>query len=70
MMIRNVNPSRARDVIGVVMLVMTAMLLWAQTNDRVMGAGVDEQVEAGMVVGAGAPGPHAPIEPGVDCTTA
>lgn len=58
-MIRYVKPSRARDVVGVVMLVLTAFLLWSETNDRVMGAGEEEPVDVVVTMGAAPSGTHA-----------
>ena len=57
-MIRYAKPNRVRDMIGLVMLALTAMLLWAETSDRVAGVGADEQVDVVVVVGAGGSAPH------------
>jgi hypothetical protein len=51
-MIRYVKPSRARDVVGVVMLALTAFLLWSETSDRVTGAGEEEPVDVVVTMGA------------------
>ena len=60
-MIRYAKPSRARDVIGIVMLVLTALLLWARAGDRVTGAGADGWVDIVTVVDVPAPSPRASI---------
>jgi hypothetical protein len=61
-MIRYVKPSRARDVIGIVMLVLTALLLWARAGGRVTGAGADGWVDVVTVVDVPAPSPLAVID--------
>jgi len=59
-MIRYAKPNRVRDMIGLVMLALTALLLWAEASDRVAGVGADEQVDVVVVTGAGAPAPLTP----------
>jgi hypothetical protein len=61
-MIRYVKPSRTRDVIGIVMLVLTAFLLWARAGDRVTGAGADGWVDVVTLVDVPAPAPLASID--------
>jgi len=59
-MIRYAKPSRIRDAIGLLMLMMTAFLLWAETSDRVTGVGADEQVDVVVVAGVETPAPRTP----------
>jgi len=59
-MIRYAKPSRVRDMIGLVMLALTALLLWARTGDRGTGVGADQQVDVVVVVGAGTAAPQTP----------
>lgn len=54
-MIRYAKPNRVRDMIGLVMLALTALMLWAQTNDRVSGVGTDDEVDVVVVMGADSP---------------
>lgn len=61
-MIRYVKPSRTRDVLGMVMLVLTALLLWVRSGDRVTGAGADGWVDDVVVVEVPTPAPHTPID--------
>jgi len=59
-MIRYAKPSRVRDMIGLVMLALTALLLWAETDARMTGGGVEEQVDVVVMTGADAPSPLTP----------
>ncbi len=52
------KPSRVRDAVGLLMLVLTAALLWSESREQVAGVGVDEQVDVLAVVGAQ---PAAPV---------
>lgn len=61
-MIRYVKPSVARDVAGIVMLVLTALLLWARSGDRVTGAGADGWVDVAAVVEVPTPAPRTPVD--------
>ncbi len=47
-----------RDAVGLLMLVLTAALLWSESREQVAGVGVDEQVDVLAVVGAQ---PAAPV---------
>ena len=45
---------------GIVMLVLTVLLLWARSGDRVTGAGADGWVDVVTVVDVPTPAPHTP----------